>query len=218
MTNEVAIPDAYIKIKIGNREFPVVRSTRCGTCMHPARFQIEERILLNYGLPSISKWVSDKRTTLEDGTEQDWPELSVVQLKYHKSQGHIPADADMISELAKRRAEALGIDLEEYRGRFVDHVVASEIVLARGVERLVKGEIEPDVKDTLTAAKLLGDLEAAKNGDSSVEEWQQLMVLYFKTVQAAISQEQWLQIMNKISAHPLVRTVRERMALEGNSK
>jgi hypothetical protein len=219
MGSEIApVSDSIIKIKIGNKEYPVVRSSRCGTCMHPARFAIEERLLLNYGYPSIIKWMSGKSTRLTDGTEEEWPVLTKEQLKYHRDQGHCPADSDMIHDLAQRRAQSMGFDLEENRGRFVDHVVAQQSVLAIGVEALLKGEIQPDVKDLLAASKLLADLEAAKNSDSSVEQWQELMVIYFKTVQATVSPEQWRLIMGKIANNPTVKSMQEKRVLEGEPK
>jgi hypothetical protein len=216
MTELTPVSDSMVQIRIGNREYPAVRSSRCGTCMHPARFAIEERMLLNYGYPSIVKWISGNSTKNEDGSTVEWPDLTVTQIKYHRDQGHCPADSDMMHQLASRRAESMGFDLEKDRGRFVDHVVAQQSVLAIGLEALIKGEIKPEVKDLLAASKLLGDLEAAKQTDTSVEQWQELMVIYFKTVQSIVDQDQWAMIMNKISSNPVVRAMQEKRALEGD--
>jgi hypothetical protein len=206
---------SLVRVKIGSREFSMVRSTRCGVCMHPARFAIEEKMLLNYGYPAITKWISEKDVQSVDGSVESWPSLTVIQLRHHREAGHCPLNAEMVHELSKRRAAQLGVDLENNSGQFVDHVVASKMVLQRSIERLVKGEIEPDVKDLLSVSKLLQDLEAANKQNATQEQMQDLMQVYFTVVKSLVTDEEWIAIMNKLRNHPAVKAFQQKRTIEG---
>lgn len=213
MTETQQYDQSIIKIKIGNRTYDVPRSKHCPVCMHPGRYAIEERMLLNYSYPSIVKWISGSEITLPDGSTEPWPEVSAHSLRSHRNKGHVPMDTQLFNALVEQRAEAEGIDLETYTGRFVDEVVANQIVLSRGVERILKGEIEPDVKDVLTASKLMGDLRAAagQGQGTSEEEFMEVMRVYFTAVQNTVSEDQWLEIVNTISRNPVVVAMQEKM-------
>lgn len=215
-STEVARPGtSLVQIKIGNREYPMVQSSRCGVCMHPGRFAIEEKLMLNFGYPAIIKYVSDQEVMKDDGTVEHWPEISTMQIRHHRDAGHIALNSEMIKEITQRRAEAQGIDLENYTGQFVDHVVAQKIILQQGVEALIKGELKPDVKDVLAASKLLTDLEAANEAHASVEQFQELMVLYFRTVQRYVTRDQWQEIIGEISSNPVFKAIQQKRTIEG---
>ena len=206
---------SIVQVKIGQRTFDMVRHTRCAVCMHPGRYAIEEKILLNFGYPAIVRFVSETQVQKNDGTIEHWPPLTRMQLINHRDKGHIPLNAEMIRALAERRAQQEGINLEDYTGQFVDHVVANDIVLERGLERLVKGEIQPDVKDLLSASKLKADLEARNQQMMGEAQMQELMILYFRTVQKVVTEGQWKQIMAEISGDPTYQKFREQRVIDG---
>lgn len=212
--------DSVVNIKIGNREYPAIRNIRCGVCMHPARFEIEARIMQSYTYASTVRWLLEQRKARGvDGFEEEWPSLSVEQLKAHIKKGHCPLDSEMVQALAERRAEELGFDLENGSGQFVDHVIASDIILSRAMEAILKGEAKPDVKDALAAAKLKAELENNAKSKVSTEQYQELFVAYFRVVQAIVDEQQWAKIMQAVANHPVVQAFQasqQRRAIEGN--
>lgn len=217
MTEIESAYSSIVNLKIGNREYPAVRNTRCGVCMHPARWVVESRILQNYSYPSTARWVSEQKQEQQvDGSMVDWPDLTVTQIKHHIDKGHCPMDNELTQELTRRRSEKLGFDMEKDYGQFIDHFVATKMVAGRAIERLVKGEIEPDIKDLMAANKLLAELEANKNATIDSEQYQELFMIYFKTVQSVVQPDQWHEILSKIASNPVVKRFQEKQALEGN--
>jgi hypothetical protein len=167
--------------------------------MHPARFQIEAKLLQNFGW----KAVSDLNSQRVDGSIEDWPALTPAQIRAHTESGHCPIEGETRRALAEKRAQKMGIDLAEATGQFIDHEIVQHAILARGYERLIKGEIEPDVKDTLAAAKLLSEAEREDENAASVEQWQEFMGIYFQAVQTVVSRDQFEEIKAIIAAQPV---------------
>lgn len=207
--------NSIVQVKIGNNVYDAVFEPRCKVCNHPARFTIEEKLLLGNSYPKIARWVSDVRATKPSGEQVDWPELEARNIKNHYVQGHCPLDAEMMRAFTERRAEELGEDLEESMTTFTDHIVVQKAILSKGYEALVKGEIQPDVKDTLAASKLLADREREIAGQASVEEWQDFMQLYFSVVRQVVAPEQWTQIVSDIQQHPVMKQMQRRKTIEG---
>lgn len=210
--------NSIIQIKVGNKTFDAVYEPRCKVCNHPARFSIEEKLLLGHTYLQISKWVSDVRSRKPDGEIEDWPELESRNIKHHFQQGHVPMDSEMMAEYSKRRAEELGLEYEEAMVPVVDHVVVQKAILAKGYEAMVKGEIKPDVKDTLAASKLLGDFEKDKQDTSTIEEWQMFMKLYFEVVKSVVDDDQWRQIAYAIKTNPLMKAMDARKQIEAKKE
>lgn len=206
--------NSLVQIKVGNVVRDMVYEPRCKVCNHPSRFSIEEKLLMGYKYSEISRAMSDLRSQKPDGEIETWPELEARNIKGHYQKGHVPLDSDMMAEFSKRRAEELGIEYEEAMVPVVDHVVVQRAVLAKGYEGLVKGEIHPDVKDTLAASKLLSDREKDLTNNSTVEEWQEFMTLYFQAVRATVAPEQWQQIVRAIQNHPVMRAMDARRQIE----
>jgi hypothetical protein len=207
-------PNSIVQVKVGNVVKDMVFEPRCKVCNHPARFSIEEKLLMGYKYSDISRAMSDLRKQKSDGEIETWPELEARNIKNHYQQGHVPLDHEMMAEYSKRRAEELGQDYEEAMVPVVDHIVVQKAVLAKGYEALAKGDITPDVKDTLAASKLLADREKDLANNSSVEEWQEFMTLYFQAVRATVAPEQWQQIVRAIQSHPVMRAMDARRQIE----
>jgi len=205
---------SMVNIKVGDRTIPAYRSNKCKVCMHPARPLIEERLLMNDTYPSVAEWVSNHDVEEIDGTLVEWPPLNVTQLFKHYNNGHCPIDTQVLHELSKQRMDELGLDYEDSVGRVVDHVVAAKLILAKGQERLARGEIAPDVKDTLSAAKLLHDIEGGIDaGEQSemIAAWQQAMEVFFVTVQRHVTSTAWQAIGADLSMNPVLREITARI-------
>jgi hypothetical protein len=207
MTDEetsVVPSNSLISIRIGEREYPMVKSPRCAVCMHPGRFQIEEKLMLNFSYPSVVRFISEKEVRGDDGEVIQWPQVSRLQLKYHRDAGHIGLNAEMVHEIAKRRAAQQGFDLENSMGQYVDHIVVNQMVLQQGMEKLVRGEMEIEARDLLAASKMMQDLETTSKQNATQEDLRELIVLYFTEVKAIMNEEQWNRLMGKLQNHPAV--------------
>jgi len=210
--------NSIVQIKVGNVVRDMVYEPRCKVCNHPSRFSIEEKLLMGYRYSEIARSMSDLRNQKPDGEIETWPELEARNIKNHYQQGHVPLDSEMMAEFSRRRAEELGIEYEEAMVPVVDHVVVQKAVVQKGYDALVKGEIQPDVKDMLAASKLLGDREKELANNSSVEEWQEFMTLYFQAVRSVVGQDQWQQIVRAIQNHPVMRAMDARRQIEASKE
>ena len=207
MSNELeAVRSSVIQVKVGSRSYNMVENRNCGVCMHPGRFQIEAKILLNFGWTAISRHVSDLNSAKVDGSQEDWYALTPAQIKKHYENGHCP-DGNVSRALVEERAKKRGIELSEATTGFVDHVIVQEAILQRGFELLIEGKIEPDAKDLLMASKLRGDAEATNTDNGTVEQWQEFMGIYFSAVQTVVSRDQWDEIVREIQKHPVFSQV-----------
>lgn len=219
MTDEIgteleSVRSSVVQVKIGNRVYDMVHSPRCATCMHPARFKIEAKLLQNFGYPAVARYVSELNSKRLDGTIEEWPELTPAQIKNHFTNGHCAAEGEVLRALAEERAKERGIDLAEANGSYLDHVIVQKAILSRGYELLLSGQLEPDVKDTLAASKLLGDAEAAGASETSEQQWQEFMSIYFDAVQSIVSREQWTEIKSRITAHPVFQAMKSTNSAE----
>lgn len=205
---------SMVNIRVGNRTIAAYRSNRCKVCMHPARPLIEERLLMNDTYPTVAEWVSNHEVEEIDGTLVEWPPLTVSQLHRHYNSGHCPLDTQVLHELSRQRMDELGLDYEASTQRVVDHVVAAKLVLSKAQERLVRGEIAPDVKDYLSAAKLLHDIERGAEGVDQSEQlimWARAMEVFFTVVQRHVDGGTWQAIGSDLALNPVLREITQRM-------
>ena len=204
---------AMVQIRIGSRTYPAVRDPRCPVCLHPGRVQIEEKLLFNETYKAIAEWAADVDHEDIDGTIVAWPVLSPAQLTRHFKSGHCPIDARVLHDLTEARNGEMATGYETMSGRVVDHVVTLQSVLSRGQERLVRGEIEPGVKETISAAKALAALEvAAAQTEQQDRSWfyESAMKIYFDEAQKIMNPEQWTRFSMALQTNPVLRQLTER--------
>lgn len=208
------VRSSMIQIKLGNRTYPLVQNKSCGVCMHPARLQIEEKILLNFGWHAISRHVSNLNKLNNDGSVEDWYELSWSRIKRHYENGHCPVEAEMMQVWAQERAEARGIKLEDSVGQQIDYIVTQKAILARGTELLMKGQVEPDLKDVAFATKFLSDLDQSVQQNLQADQMLDIIEVYFSAVREVVSADQWDKILKVIEKHPVVKAIEGRNTIE----
>lgn len=205
-----------VSIKIGERVYPAYRSNRCQVCIHPGRSLIEERLLLNDTYPTIVEFTRDREAADIDGLMVPWPTLTVQQLTNHFNKGHCPIDTQVLHELSDQIMTEMGVDYTDVAPRIVSPIILSKLVMARGQERLMRGEIEPTMRETLAAAKLLHDIEVDTTGAERdrLQAYIDALEIYFNTVQRIVTPEQWSQIGSSLAADPVLREIENRLSVE----
>lgn len=201
---------SMISVRVGNRSYPAKFVNTCRVCTHPARALIEERLLYNDTYPSIAAWVSEQQSETLDGAHIEWPPVTVPQLGGHYRGGHCPVDTQVLHELTEQRAAETGVNYEQSLGRIVDHVVLTQQIATRGQERLTRGEIAPDVKETLAAAKLLHDMQtsaAQAEVTDHLGAFQDALDIYFGEARRVMTSEQWTQFTLALTNNPVLREI-----------
>lgn len=212
---------SMVQVRIGGRVYDAIYEARCNTCTHPARQLIEAEILRNNSYRAIARMYSGTLVPAVGGGEEPLPEIGYASIRNHFTSGHMPIGPATLRRLAEERAAEIGSNYEEACEQFVDHYVLAKAVVHRTHERLVMGEIEPEVKDGVAAAKFLADADAAAGGGVDAEAWAEAMTIYFEEAQAIMPMDMWQRFTQRLAQNPVLRAIAERTtpaeprALEG---
>lgn len=213
MPNELALDAraSLVQVRIGNKVVDARKVPNCSTCMHPARMEIEEMIIHGYPYGAIAKQYSEVEFLVQ-GEPQVLPKVDWQSIRGHYLNDHMPIDGKVIRHLIEKRAEEVGAPYEEIGERFVDQVLVARMVLAKGQQRLADGTLQPDVKDTLAAAKFLQDVENASKGAEDTEVWGKAMEIYFQTARRYMPDEMWTQFTADLSANPILQQIARKVS------
>ena len=207
----IPINRSLVQVKVGGRVYDAVRDPRCHTCTHPARHEIEELITQGYSYRGVASTYSEVDWQDADGKVHRLPKLSFQSVFYHFKHGHMPATAEAMRRIIERRAEKIGAaQYEKQIEQIVDQHIFAEQVLVRAQERLAKGEIEPEVKDGIAAAKFLQEVEAQTQQGLDVEAWSAAMQRYFEIAQQMMPPDMWHHFTQTLSRDPILRSIAAR--------
>lgn len=201
---------SVVRVKIGNKVVDARKVRSCLTCNHPARMSIEEMLIHGESYQAIIRRYSEVEYTVA-GRKQVLPKIDYQALRAHYRNGHMPLDATVVRSLIEKRAAEIGSDYEDIGERFVDKVLFAKMVVAKGQQRLVMGEIQPDVKETLAAAKFLQDVEDASKGAEGTEVWAQAMEVYFTVARQVMSDETWGRFVTLLDSNAILRGIAKRL-------
>lgn len=205
------VRNSLVQVKIGNKIYDAVREPRCHTCNHPARMDIETQIVENVAFTTIAERWSDVEYTTPGGDLIVLPAISATSIRNHFRARHLPLQAAVSRQLAEKRMQETGYDLDRLGGAFVDHVAFNRIVLQRVQERIARNEIQVEVRDGLAAAKYLADVEAASNGGVDAAAWAQAMEQYFQEAQRVMQPVQWRAFTDALGKNQILKELTRRI-------
>lgn len=200
-----------VQVQIGSQVYDAVYEPTCKTCTHPARMLIEEALLKNYSYRQVATQYSGTEIEGPEGTRVTLPVISHQSINNHFTRGHMPLEAATLRKLAERRAATIGNAYEERAEQFVDHVVLAEATITRTYERLVAGQIQPEVKDGLAAAALMQKVESDTTAGLDAEAWSEAMTIYFETAREVMDDPTWHRFTQALGLNPILRAIERRM-------
>lgn len=206
---------ARTQVHIGKRTYALPHFPGCPICLHPKRALVEEQILLGTEFTVIAKEYSDRRHVTVDGRPQIWPKITADQVTKHFKEDHSPIDAYAVRDMQEQL-----IDLGEYEKvgkRFITALSLGHRIIGRVDERVVRGELEPTIKDALgfgrlqTAVDLArAQVAAAETGDNQGWFYEQIINMFFDHVSKIVTSEQYAQLMGALRDDPEMRALYER--------
>lgn len=208
---------SLVQVEIGGRRYDARYSRSCKCCTHPARMAIEQRLVEGSPYPQIAREFSEVEYRA-GGRDMLLPKISWGSIRDHYLHGHMPVNAAAVVELARQRAEELGKDYESMTARIVDQFLVARTVLTKGHEAIANGTLQPDVKDTLAAAKLLQDFEQASKLNVDAEAWTEAFEIYFTTARQIMSDEDWAKFARRLSINPILKTLAAKIANQGEQE
>jgi hypothetical protein len=201
---------ALVKVKIGGREYDAVRNPQCNTCMHPARAEIEKRLLSGHSYRDIADHYSNTEYTV-GGETRVFPRVGFMSIRNHFQQGHMPVEAAALRRVLDERTRELSEHYEEETSRIVDGYGFAKQVLLRSQEELTTGSLRPTIQDGLAAAKLIAELEAAAGGSVDAEIWAQAMTRYFEILRDMLPDDLWEAYAARLTTDPVLRSIQKRV-------
>lgn len=197
---------SLVRVKIGNRVYNAREDSRCKVCQHPARMNIENAVVQGWAYTRISREFSGVEYMM-GGQKAVLPDVGWQSVRHHFKNGHMPLSAEIQRRITEKRAEEIGSTFEQAGDRFIDGYTTAQSILARGYERLVNGELEPDLKDTLAAAKFIKEIDDAAQGSLDNEAWSQAMTIYFQAAQSLMPSEMWEKFVTRLSTDPILASL-----------
>jgi hypothetical protein len=202
---------SMVQVQIGTRVYDAIYEPNCRTCTHPARMLIEEKLLQSYSYRQVAALYSGTEIDGPEGTRIALPTVSHQSINNHFRLGHMPLEAATLRKLADRRSQQLGQAYEDRAEQFVDHIVLAEATVQRTYERMVTGEIQPEVKDGLAAAALMAKVEADTTAGLDAEAWSEAMTIYFETAREVMDPLAWGRFTQALSQNPILSAIERRM-------
>lgn len=192
-------PSSMTMVRIGGAEYPLRSVGNCRTCQSPHRKFIENELLLGRSYAAIERSVAD----MPPGR---LPHPSQEAISNHVKQGHMPAPAHTRRRIIDRRAEQLGAAIAG-EDDLVDYLVVNDMVIRRGYERLMSGEIEPGTNELLQAIALKHKIESTSQEGYDAEAYQEAMFAYLEVARKYIPAEMFQQYGRELSRHPILRAI-----------
>jgi hypothetical protein len=208
---EVAqVRGSLVKVNIGGRTYDAAKYPQCHTCTHPARVEIEQRLLAGHGYREVAAQYSGTEYTVA-GETRVFPEVAWSSIYTHFRKGHMPVEAAALRQIMDDRSRELSDHYDEETTKLVDGHSFARQVLQMTQQALLAGEIKPDVHDGLAAARLLKDMESELDNNIDAEVWSQAMTVYFETAQKIMPPEMWTQFVGMLEKNPVLASLRRRL-------
>lgn len=209
-TEVVEARSALVKVKIGGKTYDAAQVKQCHTCMHPARREIEQRVLSGSSYRDIAQHYSGTEYVTA-GETRVFPDLEWMSIFTHFKRGHMPVEAAALRQIMDDRAGELSEHYEAETAQLVDGYTFSKQVLQKTQESLLSGDIKPSVSDGIAAARLLRELEADAGGNIDTEVWSQAMTRYFEVAQKIMPTEMWERFAQALAVDPILLAIQKRL-------
>lgn len=192
-------PSSMVMTRIGGREYPTRSVPNCKTCQSPHRLTIEN-LLLTAG----RTFAAIARELPEEAG------LSAENLADHYNRGHMPLQVETRIRLRDRRAEEVGKQLDDAATMLVDQVVVADAILQIGYERIMKGEVEPDVADIIAAAKFRQQVEREMGEAIDTEMWVSAINEMLTVAESVMPPEIWNEYGQRLLNNPVLNALRQK--------
>jgi hypothetical protein len=128
-----------------------------------------------------------------------WPEdarISKHSVMRH-AQRHLNWEQTAFRQIAERRAKDSG-RVQEVSGRMLTAATVYEVIQQRGFDQVLSGELNPTVKDMLSATAALADIEQASEGQFSTAYLLSQLNTIIQVIREFIPEDLWPQVLERL--------------------
>ena len=182
-------------VTVGGRTYPYTTAKGCRVCnSRSVRLEAENQIVSGRTWARIAEELPP-----EAG-------LSARNLKDHYTAGHMPVFEAAVQEHLERASTLRGEEIGPAVERIADHLDFAQAVVGRVNERLVAGEVEPTVRDALSAADHLARYAPAETGYDEADTVAAFME-YHDAARAVMDDETWKEFGRRLKSNPTLNTL-----------
>ena len=181
--------------KVGGRVYPAKVEPRCKTCNSEYRSQIENALVKSYGYAAIVRSLPD---------DAGLTERNIME---HFQRGHLPLDESVRRVVIEQDAKERGLDIEGYETTLANHITFAKLGVQKVMQRMMDGELNPDIKDGIAFATLLTKIEETAGDDFDRAALMQGFIVYMNALSQVCSPEQVQQVSNIIAGDPVMKSL-----------
>jgi len=176
---------------VNGRVYPIKTVPHCHTCTSPHRREVERLVV--QGLPYKAILT---RLPADSGLSED-------SIRRHVKAKHLPVHDETVERLREQDAVERGEIVAEGAQAEVNHITFARGILRQVERRLADGELQPDLRDGLAAARHLAmfDLEVGLDTDAI----SQAIRLVMDEAKNLMSEGQWLQFGKRLASNATLR-------------
>lgn len=203
-------PASMVMTRVGGVDYPLVSVAQCKTCQSPHRLIIENHLITGRSNAGIRKEL--------EAIDPDGEHPTAEGIGEHYRKGHMPLNQAVKRRLIERRAEEIGKNMNAELETLMDHVTVAQMILQTGGEKVARGELDPNITETLAAAKFLFDIEKSAQGSVDNEMWTTAFMVYMEAARELMTEDQWQNFGRRLASHPVLREMAaKRDAIEANT-
>lgn len=193
-------PQSVVMVEVNGQQYPMKSVASCYTCQSPHRLEVEQMICAGGSYQTVA----DSLVGRPHGRK---PHPGASNIKRHVDEDHMPLTQTLQHSLIKERSKELGRSLETHTGTLVDYVAANRMVIQKAMDRMAKGELEPNVAEMLTAIRMEHTVQQSVDGGLDAAAWQDAMLVYMEVAQQFIPTERMNEYGRALASHPVLRGI-----------
>ena len=191
--------NALSQVRVGATVVNYRTEPSCKVCSSPYRLDVETKLAQGQTPWSIEQALPDAGLTKRNVAD-------------HWRHDHIGAQTLAVRQVAHAHAEAVAKPAAALTEATAGHLGFAHSVMDRVAERMKAGQVEPEVRDAIAAARLIQQVEAAAVQQSGIEDYVDAMVAMSEIIRDMLSYEDFLLFGGRLAAHPVLRDLQAREA------
>ena len=184
---------SLIRVEIDGVTSPRSSVPQCSVCASRYRDEVERQLAAGRTYKAIAALLPPDA------------DLSPRNLRDHYANGHLDLDAPAVQRASHWQEQALQVAREPLVAAKAAHLGFAHAVLGRVAERLDSGDVEPDIRDGLAAAKFIAAIEAAAGERNGIEDYVSAMVALMEVVKEIVPAPMFVEIGQSLSRHPILK-------------
>ena len=191
--------NALSEVRVGATVVNYRTEPSCRVCSSPLRLDVETKLAQGQTPWSIEQALPDAGLTKRNVAD-------------HWRHDHVGAQTAAVRRVAQSHAEAVAKPVERLAEAVAGHLGFAHSVVDRVAERMKSGDIEPEVRDAIAAARLIQQVEAAAVQQTDIGEFIDAMVAMSEIIRDMLTYDDFLVFGQRLSAHPVLRGLQAREA------